>query len=66
MRGLKYFFAGIVIAIISLFSTQAQVLEPVKWTYEVRDLGNGEYELIFKAAIDDGWHLYSQFIEDGG
>ena len=66
MRGLKYFFAGILITVFSLFSTQAQVLEPVKWTYEVQDLGNGEYELIFKAAIDDGWHLYSQFIEDGG
>ena len=43
-----------------------EIFAPVKWSYDMEDLGNNEYELIFKATIDEGWHLYSQFIEEGG
>ncbi len=43
----------------------AQVLEPVKWNFNKNDLGNNEYELVFKATIDNKWHLYSQFIPKG-
>ena len=39
--------------------------EPVKWSQELRDLGNHEYELIFKASIYEEWHLYSQHTPDG-
>ena len=52
--------------LLSVFTVNAQVFEPVKWQYEAKDLGNSEYELIFRATIDDGWHLYSQFIKEGG
>jgi len=45
---------------------EAEILEPVKWEYEVDALGGQEYELIFKATIDDGWHVYSQFVKEGG
>jgi len=44
----------------------AQIFEPVKWSYETKELAEGEYELLFKATIDSGWHLYSQFIDEGG
>ena len=44
----------------------AQIFEPVEWSFDTRDLGNGEYELIFEATIEDHWHLYSQNIDDGG
>lgn len=66
LRKNKNIFISIITVLLSVFALQAQVFEPVKWKYEVRDLGNGEYELVFKATIDDGWHLYSQFIEEGG
>lgn len=51
--------------LISLFSISAiaQVLQPVNWIFTSKDLGNNEYELIFKAEIDEPWHLYSQKIE---
>ena len=53
--------------LIFLFATSyPQILKPVKWTFETENLGNGDYNLIFKASIDDGWYLYSQFIEEGG
>lgn len=50
---------------ISFFSF-SQILEPVKWTFEKKDLGNNEFELIFKASIEKKWHLYSQFVPEGG
>jgi thiol:disulfide interchange protein DsbD len=39
---------------------------PVKWTYEVKEVSPNVYDLIFKASIDKNWHLYSQFIGTGG
>lgn len=33
-----------------------------KWHYDIKSLGNDEYELIMKADIGEGWHLYSQFL----
>ncbi len=47
--------------LVSIIS-QAQILQPAIWQYE---LSTGEYkvgdeiDLIFKATIDKGWHLYS-------
>lgn len=45
---------------------QAQILEPVKWSFETEQTGDGTYDLLFRASIDEGWHLYSHYIEDGG
>ena len=42
--------------------TQAQVLQPVKWSYDVskKEVKIGEEtELIFNAKIDQDWYLYS-------
>ncbi|MFW5706237.1 MAG: protein-disulfide reductase DsbD family protein, partial [Bacteroidota bacterium] len=44
----------------------AQILEPVKWSHETRVITDDEAELVFSANIDNGWHLYSQDIPDGG
>lgn len=44
----------------------AQILTPVKWTTETKDLGNNEYEVLLHAKIDDGWHMYSQQHPDDG
>ena len=46
--------------------TSAQILEPVKWEFESQKVGEGEYELIFIANIDEHWAVYSQFVDDGG
>ncbi|BDS13953.1 protein-disulfide reductase DsbD family protein [Aureispira anguillae] len=36
---------------------------PVKYTWEAKALGENEYELVFKAKIQDGWYTYSQYLE---
>ncbi|MDO5969039.1 protein-disulfide reductase DsbD family protein [Flavivirga aquimarina] len=48
-------------------STNAQgILDPVKWDFQTKKIGDKEYELIFVANIDENWALYSQFIEGEG
>ncbi|MFA5620019.1 MAG: cytochrome c biogenesis protein CcdA [Weeksellaceae bacterium] len=44
----------------------AQILTPVKWTTETKDLGNNEYEVLLHAKLDPGWHIYSQNHPDDG
>lgn len=40
----------------------SQIIEPVKWEFEAEKTGNQEYDLVFKAVIENRWHLYSQDI----
>lgn len=40
--------------------------DPVKWTADVQKTGENIYTVNFKAAIEAGWAIYSQFVEDGG
>ena len=48
-------------------STWAQGGEdPVSWTQELIPLGDQQYELVMRATIEDGWHIYSQFTAEGG
>ena len=58
----------LLLGILILFSinTFSQILEPVKWTFDKNKISDDEYELIFTAKIDAGWHVYSQYIPDGG
>jgi thiol:disulfide interchange protein len=43
----------------------AQIFNPVKWEVSSKYLQDDEFEIIFSAKIDKGWHLYSQDIPDG-
>jgi thiol:disulfide interchange protein DsbD len=44
----------------------AKIFDPVKWSYSSEKINDKEFNLIITAKIDKGWHLYSQFIEEGG
>jgi thiol:disulfide interchange protein DsbD len=50
---------------LTVFQAIAQIVEPVKWTFESKQNGN-EATLIFKAKIEEGWHLYDTQLPDGG
>ena len=41
-------------------SSANPMVDPIKWTTEMVDMGKGTYELITKGLIDKNWHLYSQ------
>ncbi|MFT7083554.1 MAG: thiol:disulfide interchange protein DsbD, partial [Nonlabens sp.] len=51
----------LLIALTALIFLQVTAQEdPTSWSTEVVQLSETEYELITTAAIDPGWHLYSQ------
>lgn len=45
---------------------QAQIRDPVKFKTEFNTLSDTEAEIVFTAAIDKGWHVYSTELGDGG
>ncbi|MGB0931873.1 MAG: protein-disulfide reductase DsbD family protein [Chitinophagales bacterium] len=53
-------------AVLPLNGLSAQILDPVSWSFDKVQLDNGEYQLNFKAQMEEGWVIYSQFIEEGG
>lgn len=58
----------IVAIVLVLFAIQskAQILQPVRWSYAAKKTSTTEAVVFIKATIDEGWHVYSQFVKDGG
>ena len=58
------------ITIVALWVTisiaDAQILTPVKWSYAAKKISATEAVLLIKATIDEGWHVYSQTVKEGG
>lgn len=48
------------------YLAQAQILNPVKWSYAAKKTGKNEAVVFLKATIDKGWHIYSQHVKEGG
>ena len=49
---LQFFFINLLLA-----------QNPVKWTYSAKIVNDTEWEATFTAKIDEGWIIYSQFLE---
>ena len=59
-----------ILAAILIFSASAsfsQIYEPVKWSFDSKNISGDKFEISYHATIDEGWHMYSQFLpsEDG-
>ena len=59
------------ITLIALFvffavGLKAQILNPVKWSYGSKKINSKEAVVFLKATIQPGWHIYSQFVKEGG
>ena len=44
----------------------AQMMDPVHFTSQLKQLKEGEAELVFSATIDPGWHVYSTNLGNDG
>ncbi len=44
----------------------AQIESPVKWSYAAKKISSTEAVVFLKATIQDGWHIYSLNVKDGG
>ena len=55
---------------IFLFTTallaSSQIVEPVKWSFSQNKVSADEFELVFTATIEEGWHMYSTDLPEGG
>ncbi len=55
----KYF--TILLVLLSVANSKADVLDPVKWQFASKQTAPNEFDLIFTATIGSEWHMYSQF-----
>jgi DsbC/DsbD-like thiol-disulfide interchange protein len=46
-------------------AVNAQISNPVKWTYTAKKIADKTYELHLTATIDGNWHLYAQDAGEG-
>ncbi len=44
----------------------SQIVEPVKWSFSQNKISDNEFELLFTATIEKGWHMYSTDLPEGG
>lgn len=54
------------IFILTCFSANLFAQNPVSWSFNISDKGNGEIEVVANASIEPGWHLYDTNIPSGG
>ncbi|MFV0392022.1 MAG: cytochrome c biogenesis protein CcdA [Paludibacteraceae bacterium] len=52
--------------ILLTFGAQSQIFEPVSWTIEKKVTGKNTADIIVKATLDKGWHLYGLNIPPDG
>ncbi len=62
MKKLNLLFAFLLLSIV----TFSQIHEPVKWSYELINTGKNTANVILKASIEKGWHLYGMDIPENG
>ena len=56
---------GLSILVLLFSPLQAQILDPVSWSYSVHETEiEGELDLVFHADVEPCWHIYSQFLDD--
>jgi hypothetical protein len=59
----KIFFVLLLSAITGL--ANAQLLNPVQWTYSAKKIADKTYEIHLTALIDGNWHIYAQDAGEG-
>ena len=63
MKKLVLLMTAVILTIAGAF---AQIHKPVKWTVASKKVNDKEAIVFVKATIQDGWHIYSQNVKDGG
>lgn len=52
-----------ILLVIGVVSSAAQIFTPAKWSSAIEMTGDNSGEIVFKAAIDGGWHVYSMDVD---
>ena len=62
---MRKFLSALLLGLMAV-SVQAQMVTPVHFSSQLKELGDGEGEIVFSATIDPGWHVYSTNLGDDG
>jgi DsbC/DsbD-like thiol-disulfide interchange protein len=62
MKRMKQIFTTLILLFIGT-AVMAQSKTKVSWTYTAKKIADKKYELRLTAAIQNGWHLYSQNLD---
>lgn len=54
------------LALLVPFTLLGQIYDPVQWSFSAESLGDNEYNVVLKAQIEAGWHIYSQNLNGEG
>ena len=57
---MKYLFAALFLSLCSLTYGQNNT---VSWTFESEKTGDKEYTIYLNATVQEGWYIYSQYLE---
>lgn len=50
----------------TMVSMQAQIMNPAKWKSKIEKKSDTEYVITLDGIVEEGWHMYSQYTDDGG
>ena len=56
----------VIMTLVLSAGAYAQIETPVKWSYAAKKLSPTEAVVFLRATIQDGWHIYSLNVKDGG
>ncbi len=62
----KNIFAIMMLLIFGAVAVSAQMQEPVKWKFEIKEVSQYEVQIIAHATIDEGWKVYGLSVPEGG
>jgi thiol:disulfide interchange protein DsbD len=65
MKKLMRIFWILAVMVTMAQTAHSQVLQPVKWKFETKQISDTEYAILFKASIEKNWHLYAQWLPEG-
>jgi len=57
---------AILLTVLVVLAAQAQMMNPVHFSSQLKELPGGEGEIVFSATVDPGWHVYSTEMGDDG
>jgi len=62
----KNFLLAALVFFLAATGVSAQIERPVTWQFGAKKISNDEAVVFMKATMDNGWHIYSQHVEEGG
>ena len=62
----KTFILSCLLMVLGLTTAFAQIQDPVQFKTEWKKISDTEAQIVFTGVIDEGWHVYSTDLSEGG